>query len=108
MGILDGLMQAQSSGKDTVKKVGIGFSMFARVSDATEYPSQVPVDVLEDGSNASDDIMNGPLTIKISGVVADIFVDAKPNSSFSLMPDYSKYGEVLEYIPQRRSSSCKK
>lgn len=24
MGILDGLMQAQSSGKDTVKKVGIG------------------------------------------------------------------------------------
>lgn len=44
MGILDGLMQAQSSGKDTVKKVGIGgFSMFARVSDATEYPSQVPV-----------------------------------------------------------------
>lgn len=109
MGILDGLMQAQSSGKDTVKKVGIGgFSMFARVSDATEYPSQVPVDVLEDGSNASDDIINGPLTIKISGVVADIYVDAKPNSSFSLMPDYSKYGEVLEYIPQRRSSSCKK
>jgi len=44
MGIIDGLMQAQSSGKDTVKKVGIGgFSMFARVSDATEYPSQVPV-----------------------------------------------------------------
>ncbi|MCX0007971.1 hypothetical protein MP879_07185 [Escherichia coli] len=65
MGILDGLMQAQSSGKDTVKKVGIGgFSMFARVSDATEYPSQVPVDVLEDGSNASDDIINGPLTKK--------------------------------------------
>ncbi|MEF6511331.1 hypothetical protein U9317_04115 [Escherichia coli] len=109
MGILDGLMQAQSSGKDTVKKVGIGgFSMFARVSDATEYPSQVPVDVLEDGSNASDDIINGPLTIKISGVVADIFVDAKPNSSFSLMPDYSKYGEMLEYIPAKTQQQLQK
>ncbi|EAN2043027.1 hypothetical protein RS429_004572 [Salmonella enterica] len=109
MGILDGFTQAQSSGKDTVKKVGIGgFSMFARVSDATEYPSQVPVDVLEDGSNASDDIINGPLTIKISGVVADIFVDAKPNSSFSLMPDYSKYGEVLEYIPAKTQQQLQK
>ncbi|EBV7108629.1 hypothetical protein XT60_001996 [Salmonella enterica subsp. enterica serovar Oranienburg] len=109
MGILDGFTQAQSSGKDTVKKVGIGgFAMFARASDSTEYPSQVPVDVLEDGSNASDDIINGPLTIKISGVVADIYVDAKPNSSFSLMPDYSKYGEVLEFIPAKTQQQLQK
>ena len=102
MGILDGLVQAQSSGKDTVKKVGIGgFSMFARVSDSTDYPSQVPVDVLEDGSNASDDIINGPVTVRISGVVSDVYADAKPNSSFGLLPDYSKYGEVLEYIPAK-------
>lgn len=102
MGILDGFTQAQASGKDSVKKVGIGgYSMFARVRDSTEYPAQVPVDVLEDGSNASDDIINGPITIKISGVVADVYVDAKPNSSFSLMPDYSKYGEVVEYIPSK-------
>ncbi|HDG1686923.1 phage baseplate protein [Kluyvera cryocrescens] len=102
MGILDGFTQAQASGKDSVKKVGIGgYSMFARVNDSTEYPAQVPVDVLEDGSNASDDIINGPITIKISGVVADVYVDAKPNSSFSLMPDYSKYGEVIEYIPSK-------
>ncbi|EIJ2631166.1 hypothetical protein LIR60_000789 [Escherichia coli] len=102
MGILDGFTKAQSSGKDTVKKVGIGgFSMFARVSDSTDYPSQVPVDVLEDGSNASDDIINGPLTITISGVVADIYADAKPNAMFALLPDYSKYGEVLEYIPAK-------
>lgn len=102
MGILDGLVQAQSSGKDTVKKVGIGgFHMFARVSDSTDYPSQVPVDVLEDGSNASDDIINGPVTVRISGVVADVYADAKPNSSFGLVPDYSKYGEVLEYIPAK-------
>ncbi|HFI1947401.1 TPA: phage baseplate protein [Yersinia enterocolitica] len=109
MGILDGLSQAQSSGKDTVKKVGIGgFSMFARVSDATEYPSQVPVDVLEDGSNASDDIINGPITIKISGVVADVYMDAKPNSSFGLIPDYSKYGEVVEYIPAKTQQQLQK
>lgn len=109
MGILDGLMQAQSSGKDTVKKVGIGgFSMFARVNDSTAYPSDVPVDVLEDGSNASDDIINGPLTIKISGVVADIYVDAKPNTAFSLLPDYSKYGEVLEYIPKKTQQQLQK
>ncbi|VFS74632.1 Uncharacterised protein [Kluyvera cryocrescens] len=32
MGILDGFTQAQASGKDSVKKVGIGgYSMFARV-----------------------------------------------------------------------------
>lgn len=44
MGILDGLMQAQSSGKDTVKKVGIGgFSMFARVNDSTAYPDRKSV-----------------------------------------------------------------
>ncbi|EPB4210646.1 phage baseplate protein, partial [Yersinia enterocolitica] len=58
--------------------------------------------------NASDDIINGPLTIKISGVVADIYVDAKPNSSFSLMPDYSKYGEVLEYIPTKTQQQLQK
>lgn len=109
MGILDGLTQAQASGNDSVKKVGIGgYSMFARVRDSTEYPAQVPVDVLEDGSNASDDIINGPITIKISGVVADIYVDAKPNSSFSLMPDYSKYGEVVEYIPSKTQQQLQK
>lgn len=109
MGILDGFTQAQDSGKDSVKKVGIGgYSMFARVNESTEYHSQVPVDVLEDGSNASDDIINGPITIKISGVVADVFVDAKPNSSFSLMPDYSKYGEVLEYIPSKTQQQLQK
>ncbi|EEC2775957.1 DUF2280 domain-containing protein [Salmonella enterica] len=62
----------------------------------------------EVGSNASDDIINGPLTIKISGVVADIYVDAKPNSSFSLMPDYSKYGEVLEFIPAKTQQQLQK
>lgn len=109
MGILDGLTKAQESGKSTVKKVGIGgFAMFARVTDSTEYPSQVPVDVLEDGSNASDDIINGPITIKISGVVADVYADAKPNSSFGLMPDYSKYGEVVEYIPAKTQQQLQK
>lgn len=109
MGILDGFTKAQESGKSTVKKIGIGgFAMFARVSDSTEYPSQVPVDVLEDGSNASDDIINGPITIRISGVVADIYADAKPNSAFSLMPDYSKYGEVLEYIPAKTQQQLQK
>ncbi|EPY0179294.1 TPA: phage baseplate protein [Salmonella enterica subsp. salamae serovar 21:z10:[z6]] len=109
MRIFDGLMQAQSSGKDTVKKVGIGgFAMFARVSDSTDYPSQVPVDVLEDGSNASDDIINGPLTIRISGVVADIYADAKPHPMFALLPDYSKYGEVLEYIPTKTQQQLQK
>ncbi|ENY2691637.1 TPA: phage baseplate protein [Salmonella enterica subsp. diarizonae serovar 61:r:-] len=109
MGILDGFTKAQESGKSTVKKVGIGgFSLFARVSDSTEYPSQVPVDVLEDGSNASDDIINGPLTIRISGVVADIYADAKPNPMFALLPDYSKYGEVLEYIPTKTQQQLQK
>ena len=51
MGIMDGFTTAQESGKSTVKKVGIGgYSMFARVNDSTSYPSQVPVDVLEDRS----------------------------------------------------------
>lgn len=109
MGIMDGFTTAQESGKSTVKKVGIGgYSMFARVNDSTSYPSQVPVDVLEDGSNASDDIINGPITIKISGVVADVYMDAKPNSSFGLIPDYSKYGEVVEYIPAKTQQQLQK
>ncbi|MBP2156859.1 phage baseplate protein [Erwinia rhapontici] len=109
MGIMDGFTKAQESGKDTVKKVGIGgFSMFARVGGSTTYPSQVPVDVLEDGSNASDDIITGPIQIKISGVVADVYADAKPNSSLSLIPDYSKYGEVIEYIPAKTQQQLQK
>ncbi|ELI8406998.1 hypothetical protein RSJ44_003708 [Yersinia enterocolitica] len=109
MGIIDGFTTAQESGKSTVKKVGIGgYSMFARVNDSTSYPSQVPVDVLEDGSNASDDIINGPITIKISGVVADVYVDAKPNAALSLLPDYSRYGEVLEYIPAKTQQQLQK
>lgn len=109
MGILDGLVQAQESGKDTVKKVGIGgFSMFARVNESTDYPSQVPVDVLEDGSHASDDIINGPITVRISGIVADVYVDAKPNSSFGLLPDYSRVGEVIEYIPPKTQQQLQK
>lgn len=109
MGILDGLIKAQDSGKDTVQKVGIGgFSMFARASESTDYSAQVPVDVLEDGSSASDDIINQPITITISGVVADVYKDAKANKSLSLLPDYSKYGEVLEYIPGKTQQQLQK
>lgn len=109
MGILDGFTKAQESGKATVKKVGIGgFSMFARVGDSTTYPSQVPVDVLEDGSIASDDIIIGPIEIKISGTVSDIYADAKPNSALALLPDYSKYGEVIEYIPSKTQQQLQK
>ncbi|ARJ43308.1 hypothetical protein B1H58_15545 [Pantoea alhagi] len=109
MGILDGFTKAQESGKATVKNVGIGgFSMFARVSDSTQYPSQVPVDVLEDGSNASDDIINGPLVVTISGVVSDVYADAEPGESFGIIPDYSRVGEVIEYIPAKTQQQLQK
>lgn len=109
IGILEGFTKAQESGKATVKKVGIGgFSMFARVGDSTTYPSQVPADVLEDGSIASDDIIIGPIQVKISGSVSDVYADAKPNSSLSLLPDYSRYGEVVEYIPSKTQQQLQK
>lgn len=109
MNILDGFTKAQESTKATVKNVGIGgFAMFARVSDSTQYPSQVPVDVLEDGSNASDDIINGPLVITINGVVSDVYADAKPGESFGIIPDYSRVGEVIEYIPAKTQQQLQK
>jgi hypothetical protein len=109
MSILDGFTRAQESGKATVKKVGIGgFSLFARVGDTVTYPSQIPVDVLEDGSNASDDIINGPIQVQITGTVADVYADAKPNAAFSLLPDYSRYGEVIEYIPSKTQQQLQK
>ncbi|WP_089663800.1 DUF2612 domain-containing protein [Escherichia coli] len=88
MGILDGLMQAQSSGKDTVKKVGIGgFSMFARVSDATEYQSQVPVV----GLHRSVPAVIARVFFGFDGHLNTAGFDSKSNAAYVGAPFYSKF-----------------
>lgn len=70
---LSGKKQALSG---EVEAVGIaGFKLFARVNETTTYKSIVPTQVLEDGTVVSDDIINEPVTIIITGTVGDIHID---------------------------------
>lgn len=84
----------------TVKRIGIaGFTGFARVREVTNYKASAPTHTLENGSNASDDIINDPIRLSISGVVADLFAETAPTPTSILGVDVSKLGEVNEFLP---------
>jgi hypothetical protein len=89
---------------EQIQEVGIGgFSLFARVSDSSKYTAQVPVNVLEDGSVASDNISNQPVTLSISGEISDIFIKPQNADLFS-PPQLTKAGEVIAFLPSRTQS----
>lgn len=86
----------------TVKKIGIaGFTGFARVRESTSYRANAPKNVLEDGSNASDDIINDPIKISITGVVSDLYANTSPTSTSVLGVDVSTLGEVTSFLPDK-------
>ena len=70
--------------------VGIGgFYFFARVGDETELSSTSPDVTLEKGTTISDTIFNAPLTLSISGNVADLWVSEQvsdPPEKVSVSP----------------------
>lgn len=85
----------------TQHQIGIGeFVGFARVSESTKYSNTVPIDVLEDGSNDSDDILNNPITITIDGNVGDIIV---PDRQFPKIvpPSINSLGEISALLPAK-------
>jgi len=59
--------------------VGIGgFTLFARVSDSFKLESEVPSTTVESGNEQHDHIILKPLTLTITGSVADIMLLANP------------------------------
>lgn len=101
MSILDGVRQALSNTKPTSQEVGLGgFRLFAKTSESTKYSSNVPVDVLEDGSTSTDDILRNPITVTIDGDIGDIFVEPRQYPTL-IGKDFSQLGEVTEFLPAR-------
>lgn len=98
MSFIKGLSDSLANTK-TKQQIGIGgFVGFARVNESTKYSNTVPVDVLEDGSNASDDILNNPITVTIVGNVGDIMV---PDRQFPeiIPPSLNSLGEISALLP---------
>lgn len=92
---------SETLGLTEIQEIGIaGFTLFASVSNSVEFSSDVPVFPLEDGSNASDHIINNPIPIKIEGVVADKFEIFNP-----IVEEYKRIqaeiGSVSKYFPGR-------
>jgi len=90
------------------KAVGIGgFKLFARVNEGVNYKATVPVQFLEDGSNAADDILLDPITITISGVVGDQHIE------LSELPEQIEaaqdtVGKITVLTPERTQSQLNK
>lgn len=98
----------KSLGSSTETEVGIGgFRLFATVRDATDYTAQVPTQVLEDGTVATDHIINNPLAMSISGEVSDqhITLAAQPQSSTSRD---STVGKIVSLLPARTQAEAER
>lgn len=95
--------EAQALSSSSLEEIGIGgFTLFARVSDQTQYSTASPTSVVEDGSYIGDHLINAPIKISISGDVADVFYNAPAKSkSDSRMPTV---GRTTSYLPERTPS----
>lgn len=107
MSFTEGINKALGNEKGEAE-VGIGgFRLFARVSEAVSYSNVVPVDVLEDGTNSTDDIINNPISVTIEGVVGDTFIES-PQIATVIGKDFSKVGEVTEFLPPKSQQQLQK
>lgn len=93
----------QALSSSSLEEVGIGgFTLFARVSDQTQYSTASPTSVVEDGSYIGDHLINAPIKITISGDVADVFFDAPtPSKSDARVPTV---GVTNSFLPKRTPS----
>ena len=99
MSLTAGINSALANTKDAETGIG-GYRLFARVNDTTKYSNVVPVDVLEDGSNSSDDILNNPITVTITGVVGDLIIESSARSEL-IGRDFSSVGEITALLPAK-------
>lgn len=95
--------EGEALGSASTEEIGIGgFTFFARVSDSTDYQTDSPTSVVEDGSYIGDHLINAPIRLTISGDVADIFIpDAAPSKSESRLPTV---GKTTSFVPPRTAS----
>lgn len=93
----------QALSSSSLEEVGIGgFTLFARVSDQTQYSTASPTSVVEDGSYIGDHLINAPIKISINGDVADVFFNAPSKSaSDSRLPTV---GKTTSFLPGRTPS----
>jgi len=91
----------------STQQVGIGgFTMFARVSDQTQYSTASPTSTVEDGSYIGDHLINAPIKLTISGDVADLFIQAPPQSaSESRIPTIA---QMNSFLPKRTVSQIQR
>lgn len=86
------------------QEVGIGgFVLLARVRDSFTLSSRAPDAFLEDGSSASDQIVNDPLTLIIEGEVSDIHIRRNPALELQRRVA-SQVGAITKYAPLRTQS----
>lgn len=103
---INGRNRALQGGSDVEVGIG-GFSLFVRVSDSTDYTAQVPTQVLEDGSVATDHIINNPLTMTISGEVSDHHIRLAPPLPITI-PSDSAVGQITALLPNRTQAQLNK
>jgi hypothetical protein len=83
--------------------IGIGgFRLLARVADSTQYACQVPTTALEDGSLVTDHIILQPLSLSITGSVADVYLAPPPEDIVSVLT--SKAGIITSFLPARTAA----
>jgi hypothetical protein len=88
-------------GNDQQEEVGIGgFTMLARISESVTRAKNVPVTFLEDGSHVNDHQIKEPLTLSITGNVADIHRRANPKFS-AITEAQAQVGNITQYAPAR-------
>ena len=97
----------QALSSSSLEEVGIGgFTLFARVSDQTQYSTASPTSVVEDGSYIGDHLINAPIKISISGDVADVFFNAPTKTaSDSRLPTV---GKSTSFLPKRTPSQSQR
>lgn len=103
---INGRNKALRGGADTEVGIG-GFTLFAKVNDTTDYTAQVPTQVLEDGTVATDHIINNPLTMTISGEVSDHHIRLAPPLPITI-PSDSAVGQVVTLLPNRTQAQLNK
>lgn len=105
---INGKVKALS--EQQIQQIGIGgFTLYAAVNKSRQRTAQAPVSYLEDGSFSSDDIINDPIRLTITGEVADIHIPGS-NSLLDLVPPAvsEALGAVRGYIPDRAAGTLSK
>lgn len=99
--------ESQALSSSSLEQIGIGgFTLFARVSDQTQYSTASPTSVVEDGSFIGDHLINAPIRITINGDVADVFFNEPPRSqSETRLPTV---GNVTSFLPRRTPSQIQR